>query len=153
MSAAQSFAALATELRGVVPADKAAAQAAVVSLLHFGGGLTVTAGVLRLDSEPVAAGAAGRTSGLLKEFYDIDAPVHVGVVGHLRPVVRVPDEDDFLASMGYDSFDRFSATIANSDGTKHTDLVFHRRGIGWKLTSIVDHAPGPVKPRWPWNWH
>ena len=99
MSAAQSFAALATELLGVVPADKAAAQAEVVSLLHFGGGLTVTAGVLRLDSEPVAAGAAGRTSVLLKEFYDIDAPVHVGVVGHLRPVMRVsPGDVSLLAT-------------------------------------------------------
>ena len=93
MSAAQSFAALPTEMRGVVPADRAAAHAEIVALLHFGGGLAVTSGVLRLDSEPVAHGAAGRTSALLKEFYDIDATVRVGLVGHLRPVVRVPHED------------------------------------------------------------
>ena len=93
MTAAQSFAALAAELCGVVPADKAAAHAEIVSLLHFSGGLTVTAGVLRLDSEPVAHGAAGRTSALLHEFYDIDAPVRVGLIGHLRPVVWVSHEE------------------------------------------------------------
>lgn len=73
---------------------------------------------------------------------------------NIAKVIAAPhlSAGDFLASMGYDSLDRFSATIPNGDGTNYVDLIFHRRGIEWKLTMISNRGPGPVKPRWPWNW-
>ena len=111
MRAAQTFAALAAELCRVAPPDSAAARAEVVALLHFGGGLSITSGLVRLESEPVAGGAAGRTSALIKWLYDIDAPVGVGVVGHARPVVRIPTEDTVPLAMDLGLLSRSGAPI------------------------------------------
>lgn len=90
MSLTEKFGTLVDELCLVTPPDRDTSRTEIATLLHFGGGLSVTAGMVRLESEPIT-GAAGayRLTKLLRHRYNIQAPVLTDVMGHRGPVVRI----------------------------------------------------------------
>lgn len=102
------------------------------------------------DGEGVGAALGAMLGGFIADRA-IDAYVTpsglASVMNGAKPTVTGPDSGDDAessepqkamenATLRYEAWDRFSATIAHEDGSS-TALILRRRGLSWQLTNLL----------------